>query len=163
MDSSALCGLGIIAYGIFLFFAMPAAGIFVAMTGLVLVNIGLRKTDVVNRRLTALTKDSLKNKQRRDLDQLGQPPDNIGKKIPIPKSYKIVASLLFVTNLFLISTLAPKFSSLGGEVGFVLSGGVRILAALFYTWLILSVFRTTNSLAVVLMVTWGAIVLRAVK
>jgi hypothetical protein len=50
----AFCGLAIIAYGILLFFAMPAAGIFVAMTGLALMNIGLRTADLVSSGLAAL-------------------------------------------------------------------------------------------------------------
>lgn len=160
-------GLAIIVYGTFLFFALPApsaAGIFVAMTGLVIVNVGLKRTVLVNERLKALRKRRPQGKRLRDPDQLGRQPDTIGKRIPIVKSYKIVAFFLFVTNLFLVSAITPNFSgSFGDEVGSLVSGGLHIIATLFYTGLILALFRSSKSLAVVVLVTWAAIILRAVR
>lgn len=132
------------------------------MTGIVIASVGLRKIDLVNEGLNALRKKRSKGKNLRDLDQLRQQPDTTGKKLSISKSYKLVAYLLFVTNLFLISAITPEFSPLGDEVGFLLSVGLWIVAGLFYTGLIVSLFRTSKSLAVVLLVTWAAIVLRAV-
>ena len=94
----ALCGFAIIVYGVFLFFALPAAGVFVAMTGLLIVNVSLRRTVLLNERLNALRKRNPKGKRFRDPDQLGRQTDTIGEKIPIVKSYKIFAFFLFVTN-----------------------------------------------------------------
>ena len=52
----ALCGLAITAYGLFLFFALPVAGVVVVMTGIVIASVGLRKIDLVNEGLNALKK-----------------------------------------------------------------------------------------------------------
>jgi|RhiMetStandDraft_4_1073278.scaffolds.fasta_scaffold257553_1 hypothetical protein len=160
----ALCGFAIIVYGVFLFFALPAAGVFVAMTGLLIVNVSLRRTVLLNERLNALRKRNPKGKRFRDPDQLGRQADTIGEKIPIVKSYKIFAFFLFVTNLFIVSAIIPNFSgSFGSEVGSLVSGGLRIVVTLFYTGLILALFRSAKSLAVVVLVTWAVIILRAVR
>jgi hypothetical protein len=63
---------------------------------------------LINERLDALGKKRPKPKDS-DLDQLWRQSDTVGKKIRILKSYKVVASLLFVTNLFLISAIIPEF------------------------------------------------------
>ena len=94
----ALCGFAIIVYGVFLFFALPAAGVFVATTGLVIVNVSLRRTALLNEGLNVLRKRRPKGRDFRTPDQLGRQTDTIGEKIPIVKSYKIVAFFLFVTN-----------------------------------------------------------------
>ena len=39
----SLLGFGIIIYGIFLFFVMPATGVFLILAGLICMNIGFKK------------------------------------------------------------------------------------------------------------------------
>ena len=160
----ALCGFAKIVYGVFLFFVSPAAGVFVAMTGLVIVNVSLRRTALLNERLNVLRTRRPKGRDFRTSDQLGRQTDTIGEKIPIVKSYKIVAFFLFVTNLFIVSAIIPNFrDSFGGEVGSLVSGGLRIVVTFLYTGVFLALFRSVKSLAVVVLVTWAAIILRAVR
>jgi hypothetical protein len=154
-----LCGLAIIAYGIFLFLALPAAGLLVAMIGIVITIASLRKIDLLTARFTALIRKRTKFKTVAGSEKLRRQFEPHGKKLPIRFSYKVVAFLFFGTSVYVVSGIIPKFSSLGDEIGFLASAALGIVGALFYTGLILSVFRTSMSLAVVLLIPWAAIVL----
>jgi len=160
----ALFGLAVAGYGVFLFIAVPAAGMFVVLIGLALANVGAKKSNSVNRRLVALRKERRKDESRLHADYLRGRPETDRQKIPVGRSYKLLAGFLFVTNLFLISAIIPDFSGgFGREVGSFFSGGLRIVATLFYTALILVLFRSAKSVAVIVLVTWAAIILAAVR
>src|SRR5215472_5271721 len=60
----ALFGLAVAGYGVFLFIAVPAAGMFVVLIGLALANVGAKKSNSVNRRLVALRKERRKDESR---------------------------------------------------------------------------------------------------
>ena len=148
----SLCGVAIAVYGVFLFFAVPAAGVVVTMTGIVVSSVGVRKNDLLNARLAALMKIGTKGES-----------DTLDGNLLIPKSFKIVAFLYFVTSVYLVSSIIPNFDSLGDEIGFLVSTALGVVGALFFTGLILSVFRTSKSLVVVLLVTWAAILIGTVS
>src|ERR1700704_2415297 len=106
----ALFGLAVAGYGVFLFIAVPAAGMFVVLIGLAVANVGAKKSNSVKGRLIALRKERRKDERRLHGDSLRGRPENNREKIRVGRSYKLLAGLLFVTNLFFISAIIPDLS-----------------------------------------------------
>lgn len=139
----AICGLAIILYGIILFVAMPAAGTAVAMTGLICLNIGIKK----NQKNEKVLKGKLDSNE----------------KSLRSKAFKITVILIYLSNLFLISSILPNFQNLlGDNFGFIVSALIGFTVTIFYTGIILSFFQTIPSLIIVGIITWSTILLRVI-
>lgn len=139
-----LCGLCIVIYGLLLFFAMPAAGAFVVVAGLVCIALGVKRQEQG-------TKKEKKKEDKRSIKEAFR-----------DKSYKVAANIFFVTNFILIGSFIPKFyNSLSDEVGFVVSGLLMFAITTFYTAIILSLFRTTVGVALVIITTWAGLWMKA--
>lgn len=132
----SLCGLCIALYGIFNILTMPAAGIFTFVAGLVLMNIGVKK-------------------QEHDIKK--------GERVAFPnKSYEIVAKIIFFTNLILLLYLKAIFSiSFGDELSSIISFVLVFIISALYTTFILTYFRTTVAVALVIAITWAGLIVQA--
>jgi hypothetical protein len=146
----AILGLGIIIYGIILFLAMPAAGAFVIVTGLICVNVGITNNQKIGHTKSTHYGKLLVRRQDRSLKEASR-----------SKAFKITTTLIYISNFILITSMLPDIKNLiGDDLGFVVSALLGLIVTTFYTGFILLFFRTIPSLAVVGLVTWATIVLR---
>lgn len=147
-----VCGLVIIAYGAFLFFIMPAPGIFVVIGGLICLNIGIKgwlKT----------IKNIPENKQHLIHKDKKTGPSAPQNKLKGP--YRFIAMLMLVTNLIVIKSVMPNLSShVGRDLGDILEAILTFLCPLLYTALIFYCFRSLQSLILFMVFTWIAIIVR---
>ncbi len=84
----AILGLGIIIYGIILSLAMPAAGAFVIVTGLMCLNVGITNNQRIGH-----------TKGRHYGKLLVVHQDKSLKEVSRSKAFKITTTLIYISNL----------------------------------------------------------------
>ena len=144
----ALCGLAMVAYGIALFVALPAAGVFVAFAGVIIVHVALKR---IERERTSREPKRRGSRARVAEDQ---------RRRVATRSERVLATILFVTNLLVVSWVIPDAR---GHLGHDLGSLFRIVAALFFTGFTVSLFPTVRSLGVVVVATWAALFLWVIR
>ena len=119
---------------------MPAAGVYVALIGLICINLGINKIQ--------------KNRFSKEKEFREKTNDNC--YTPNEKTYRIVTNILYLSNFILVMFLLPDFShTLGDNYGFFIRSFIGMVAAVLCTGVILSLFKTISWIAIVGLLSWA--------